>query len=347
MTRRERILAAISGEKPDRPPISFYGLDRVQNTHFWNEVLRHFAAASVHDLWSSFGIEGFMTWGWCAVSGRHEFDNRCTPRGVPIDFWGNNYSQGVHGLASIRDTHQLSRYKWPEPSEFDFSHIQRAVTEIKSHDMTVTGGHLGMGYQRHHELRGEQVFYDLLDEEFMAVYLNRMTAFNVEYLDRLLTAGRGQIDIIRADDDVGSMDRLTISPEMWKRYYKPCWAKCIEVVHSHGARLWMHSCGYVWPLLDDHIENGIDCWNPFPDYVKDNDHASLAEYRRGRLALDGGVSHFTFINGSPQEVRLETEKVLQLFAKDGGLLIGPTQALSPDMQPSNLIAFFEYMRDCR
>lgn len=63
MTRRERILAAISGEKPDRPPISFYGLDRVENTHSWNEVLRHFAAASVHDLWSSFGIESFMTWG--------------------------------------------------------------------------------------------------------------------------------------------------------------------------------------------------------------------------------------------------------------------------------------------
>ena len=43
-------------------------------------------------------------------------------------------------------------------------------------------------------------------------YMEYLTRFTLDYLEALVTAARGQIDVIRADDDLGTMDRLMISP---------------------------------------------------------------------------------------------------------------------------------------
>jgi uroporphyrinogen decarboxylase len=227
-------------------------------------------------------------------------------------------------------------------AQFDFSRIHSRAREIKAMDMVVSAGHIGLGYQMHNMLRGnEKALLDLFDEAWMAVYLERLTRFTLDYLKALLEAGRGQIEVVRADDDVGTMDRLMISPAMWRRFYKPCWKAAFDLVHAHGAKVWFHSCGYIWPLLEDLIEIGVDCWNPFPDYVKDNDHERLKAFRRGRLALDGGVSHLVLVKGTPDAVREETRRVLDTFAPDGGLLIGPSQVFTEDMPTENILAFFD------
>lgn len=113
------------------------------------------------------------------------------------------------------------------------------------------------------------------------------------------------------------------------------------IVHKYGAKVWFHSCGYIMPLMEDLIEIGVDCWNPFPSYVKDNDHSKLKEFRKGRLVLDGGVSHMTLVNGTPSQVADETKRVLDFFSSEGGLLIGPSQVLTADMPGANIIAMFD------
>jgi uroporphyrinogen decarboxylase len=75
--------------------------------------------------------------------------------------------------------------------------------------------------------------------------------------------------------------------------------------------------------------------------VKGNDHQQLKTYRKGRIALDGGISHIILVNGSAQQVADETKRVLDIFAPDGGLLIGPSQVITPDMPATNIIALFE------
>jgi len=140
---------------------------------------------------------------------------------------------------------------------------------------------------------------------------------------------------------IGTMDRLIISPAMWRKYYKPAWKKGIDLAHRYGAKIWFHSCGCIMPLLEDLIEIGIDCWNPFPEYVWGNDHKQLKQLRKGRLALDGGVSHLVLVQGTEREVVEETRRVLDLFAPDGGLLIGPSQVFTQDMPAANIIAFLE------
>lgn len=336
MSRRERIMAALEGRVPDRPPVSFDC-----RADILGPVLAHYGAADKNDLYRAAGIDGFGVWEWNAIMGRYTGAPKTAADGTPLDFWGSLYHHEC-GLDACDTIEALVAHEWPTLSDFDFSHVRARALEIKAMDMAVAAGHLGLGYQMHNNLRGnEKALLDLSDDGWMDAYVERVTAFTVGYIDALLTAGRGEIDVVRADDDLGTMDRLMISPAMWRRFYKPAWKAAFDVCHRHGAKVWFHSCGYIWPLLEDLIEIGVDCWNPFAPYVKDNDHDRLREVRRGRLALDGGVSQLILVGGTPLDARDETLRVLDTFAPDGGLLIGPSQVFTEDIPLANIVAFFD------
>ena len=337
MSRRTRILTALSLGVPDRPPIAFDS-----RPGSLDGALRYYGAKDKNDLYRVAGIDGFSVWEWNAVMGKYLGPAKAAPDGTPLDFWGNQ-SQHCYGLAACNTIDALRRHRWPTVADFDFSHVHAQALAIKAADMAVSAGHLGLGYQMHNMLRGnENALFDLFDERWMLAYMERLTGFTLEYIEALLAAGKGEIDVVRADDDIGTMDRLMISPEMWRRYYKPAWRAAFDVVHRHGAKVWFHSCGHIAPLLEDLVEIGVDCWNPFPQYVKGNDHGWLKSWRKGRLALDGGVDHpNVLVRGTPQQVNDETRRVLDAFAPDGGLLIGPSQVFTEDMRTENIVAFFE------
>lgn len=339
MNRRQRILTALNGRVPDRPPIAFDAHGNALAGAF-----RHYGAKEKNDLYTIAGIDGFSVWEWNAIMGRWTGEPKVAADGTKMDFWGNS-SQHQWGMAACNTVEELRRHPWPKAEDFDFSHVHQRALEIKAKDMTVSAGHLGLGYTMHNMLRGnENALTDVFDEPWMGLYLERITEFTCRYIDALLTAGEGEIDVVRADDDLGTMERLMISPEMWRKFHKPAWREAFAVVHRHGAKVWFHSCGHIWPLLEDLIEIGVDCWNPFPNYVKDNDHQRLKQFRKGRLVLDGGVNHFTLVRGRPQDVVDETKRVLDLFAPDGGLLIGPSQVFTEDMPTENIVAFFDTAR---
>ena len=336
MTRRTRILTALDGGMPDRPPIAFDSRPGAMHA-----VLEHYGARTKNDLYLNAGIDGFSVWEWNAVMGEYAGPVKTAADGTMLDFWGNA-SQTHFGLAYCETPSDIEKHPWPDVGQFDFSRIREQARAIKSKDMVVSAGHMGLGYQMHNMLRGnENALFDVMDDDFMQAYMARLSEFSLEYLDALLTTGAGEIDVVRADDDLGTMDRLMVSPATWRRYYKPAWQRAFDLCHRHGARVWFHCCGHIAPLLEDLVEIGVDCWNPFPPYVAGNDHVRLAQWRQGRLSLDGGVSHLVLVQGTPEDVADETNRVLDLFGPQGGLLIGPSQVVTEDMPPANVIAMFD------
>ncbi len=339
MKRRQRIITALNKGIPDRPPISF-GVGPGAEESNVLEVYRHFGAEDKNGVYLSADIDGFNVWAWNAVMGKYRF-SKTSLNGTDVDFWGNS-DQRHFGLYQCDTINDLEKHDWPRVEDFDFSHIHDKAKEIRAKDMAVAAGHLGLGFQMHVMLRGyEKAFLDVADPDYTCCFVEHVTEFTTEYIEALLEAGNGLIDVVRADDDVGNMENMMISPEMWRYFYKPAWQKAFDIVHSHGAKIWFHSCGCVMPVMDDLIEIGIDCWNPFGPNVKGNDHHQLKEYRKGKISLDGGVNHQLLVAGEPHEIVDETKKVLDLFAPDGGLLIGPAQVFTRDMPAKNIIAFLE------
>jgi uroporphyrinogen-III decarboxylase len=71
----------------------------------------------------------------------------------------------------------------------------------------------------------------------------------------------GCVDAVSFGDDWGMQDRLMIRPAMWREIFKPRYAKQFELAHSYGMDVYFHSCGYVYDIIGDWVELGVDTFN--------------------------------------------------------------------------------------
>ena len=107
MTRRERILTALAGGLPDRPPISFDGYETALQP-----VLAHYGAATIEERYLLTGIDCFSVWGWSAVMGRYTGPLGTAADGTPLDFWGGS-SQRWYALAGVDTVAAVTNNPWP------------------------------------------------------------------------------------------------------------------------------------------------------------------------------------------------------------------------------------------
>jgi len=60
-------------------------------------------------------------------------------------------------------------------------------------------------------------------------------------------------------EDWGTQDRLLVSPTMWAHAVQAFYKALVDRAHSQNLRVIMHSCGYIYDIIEDLIEVGIDC----------------------------------------------------------------------------------------
>ena len=337
MTRRERILAAIDHKAVDHPPIGFDIFEPLCGA-----VLDHFGVTDLQALYGRTGIEGFSVWDWPSVQPAYVGPPRegvdAYDRSMAYGCWGK-VSEQVYPLAG----RELEDYRWPRVEDFDFTGLAEGLRRIRAMDMTTASGHAGCGWLHHVQMRSyEHAFYDLADEAWMEAYMAHNRAFLVPYFEALFTHAQGMIDIIRADEDLGGQQNMLISPESWRRWYKPLWKEVFDLCHRNGARVWLHSCGYCRPLVEDFIEIGVDILNPLPPYVRDGDPAVMKLAYGDRLCFDGGIDQMNVLaQGTPEDVRREVRLRMSQLSPGSGWILGPSQVLSGDLPPENVIAFLE------
>jgi uroporphyrinogen decarboxylase len=188
----------------------------------------------------------------------------------------------------------------------------------------------------------EHCLLDVLDEAWMSDYLARCREFFIPYFENLFKYAGGAIDIIRADEDLGGHDRMLISPQLWRKWYKPLWKEVFSICHRNGAKIWLHSCGYCRAVVPDFIEIGADILNPIPPYVRDSDPYDMKQTFGQVLAFDGGVDQMNvLVAGTPEMVKKEVQLRLTQLAPGGGFILGPSQVLTRDIPLENLIAMFD------
>ncbi len=187
----------------------------------------------------------------------------------------------------------------------------------------------------------------------MTEYMARNRAFFIPYFESLFARAGGLIDIIRADKDLGGHDNVLISPRLWRKWYKPLWQEIFAICHRHGARVWLHSCGFCRSVVPDFIEIDADILNPIPPSVRGSDPLDMKRTFGDRLVLDGGVDQMrVLVQGTPDDVRAEVRRRIAELAPGGGCLLGPSQVITPDIPLENLVALLEeglatgQYRDC-
>jgi uroporphyrinogen decarboxylase len=169
--------------------------------------------------------------------------------------------------------------------------------------------------------------------------MDRFTDFYLDFFDRMLTAANGRIDILRTADDLGTQRGLFFSPEMFRTFIKPRLKKLVDMTHSHGVKFLFHSCGAIRPLIEDLIEIGVDILDPLQAAADGMEPQALKNAYGDRICLHGGIcTQYLLPGGTPEEVRCEVRRRLDILGRGGGFILAPCHVLQADVPTENILA---------
>jgi uroporphyrinogen-III decarboxylase len=148
--------------------------------------------------------------------------------------------------------------------------------------------------------------------------------------------------VLSLDDDVGMPSTMIISPETWRRFFKPRLASIIDAARSinPALRVLYHSDGHIEPIVGDLIEIGVNALNPLqPEHM---DAVRIRKTYGTQLALWGTVgSQTTFSFAGPEVIRREVRERIETLGR-GGLILCPAYDIDePDIPWENVASFLE------
>ncbi|MBN1917344.1 MAG: uroporphyrinogen-III decarboxylase-like protein [Verrucomicrobia bacterium] len=339
MTPRERWVAVLKREKPDRVPMDFWSTSEVLD-----RLKAHLGIAGDDELWRGLHIDRPVSVG---------------PRyaGPPIaagrDMYGieyrtvvyetGTYSEAVHHpLAACASVDEIeANYTWPTPDWFDYSAVPAQI-KGKEHRPAIGGG--SEPFLVYKDLRGDvQAFVDLIEHPDIVRYcLDKLYAFAYENTRRIYEAVPGKIVCSYVAEDLGGQEDLMYSPGQIREFFLPWMRKMIALVHDAGAYAFHHSDGAVRKILPDMIDAGIDVLNPVQWRCAGMERTALKRDFGDRLVFHGGVDNQqTLPFGTPDDVRREVLDNLHILGAGGGYILAPCHNIQPITPIENILALYE------
>jgi len=241
--------------------------------------------------------------------------------------WANVY-EGIEGQiveAPLSDWSALDTFRPPDPMTQAERGPRQSWDDVKAWaEETRKAGGVVMGftdrfYERVHFCRGFENF--MIDVAEGRVELERLIDIvlehNMKLVEKWIELGADQIAFA---DDLGMQDRMQISPQAWRKYFKPGYAMMFEAARSAEIHTWMHSDGYIVDILPDLVEIGISVMN-LQDLCNGLDN--IERHLKGTVCVDLDVDRQRITAfGTPEEIDAHILNcVATLGSPDGGLAL--------------------------
>ena len=352
MNHKERLLMTINHEEPDRVPLCAWYTPEAEKT-----VLRHL------------GVESDQTETYKAAGGPlpilmdHDFliswVGPCTgyylnPAEEYTDEWGIGwkwFKYGAGGSYTEMVRHPLEDIV--DPSEFSmpdftledrYGGARRLVAQY-GNEYGIMGGCACTLFELAWYLRGmEKVLTDMVtNKDFMNAYLDKLLAWIDEAGTRMVGLG---VDIIWIGDDFGMQEEMLISPQLFREFFKPRYARLFAKWKALNPRVKIafHSDGNIYPIIGDLIEIGLHILNPVQP--KSMDPAKLKREFGKHLSFWGTIDIQEVLPfGTPQDVAREVKLRVRTVGKGGGLIIAPAHNIQPEVPLENILAFYATAKD--
>lgn len=355
MKHRDRVLFSLSHEEPDRCPM------QISFTPEFASRLRKDLGLTDEDLHNPHGggntyaleraIDEDMILTSVGWANSYYATERYSKDGVSYtDEWGigwkniayetrfgkGHYTEIVsHPLA---DDEAIDLYQPPDPYRPElYTEAERVIREFKD-EYWIVGVTVTTIFETAWALRGYET--TLMDFHTNPDIIEQLFDFPFNYhlsaAKKLVELG---VDMIWIGDDVGSQDRMLISPGTWRRFLKPRMAKMISALKEKNPsiKIAYHSDGNILPIIPDLIEIGLDVLNPIQP--RSMDPAKIKKEYGDRLCFWGSIDEqYSLPFGTPKEVEQEVKARLRTLGKDGGLILGPTHHVQLDTPLENFWA---------
>jgi uroporphyrinogen decarboxylase len=271
---------------------------------------------------------------------------RVTQR-VPVAHGWEDYREvSISPLACATTVAEVQAYaRWPSPDWFDYSEISDQCEAIRQGGRVAVfvGDRLNRVAQLKPAMyiRGvEQILLDMaLSAELAHAVIGRIRAFCAVYLQRILEAARGKLDIVLTGDDFGAQQGPLVSPRMWVDYLGEGFAQFVSLAHQAGVLVAHHTCGSVRRIVPLMVERGLDILQSLqPDAADMSAEALKSEFGHS-LAFHGGISiQRTLPLGCVDDIRREVADRVSTLGRGGGYIACTAHNIQADTPPDNAIA---------
>jgi uroporphyrinogen decarboxylase len=325
VTSRERVLAALRLEKPDRVPYVEIGVDPAVADQLLGRPGRREAPVMIEQNERSVEDEKALARVMCK-------DNIIYILRAPIfaDRLAGKDNRLFYGEGWIRSRADLAKVVLPDPKSDELyrelEEFCAAKGEFALFLVTRAGffpALLSMGMERFfialHEDRG-------FVEELMDIYTEWTTAV-AERVCRM------DIDVFVSTDDFAWKQGPMISPSLFRELVLPRFRRVAQQV----TRPWiLHSDGNVTPLIDDLLSLGLAGLHPIEPEAMD-----IREVKRrwgDRVCLVGNVSLVTLGRGTPEQVEAEARALLRDLGPEGGYMLSSANSIASYIPVENVRA---------
>lgn len=373
MNSRERVIAALQHQKPDRVPIDL-GATVVSSIAIstYEALRRHLGLAAMpvrvlefvqqiavvdEDVMDRFGVDVIPVFANPSSTPAVVHKGPDGTMSFRDDFGavlrqppGCHYFDWQEFPLSEPSVEALAAMPWPDPSDpARYAGLKEAVQALRSRTDKALFGMAPCGHDLFNQLfrvRGmENGLMDLLAErDFAEAFLDRLCDTICAAQRRFLTEVGPWLDVHFAADDLAGQNGPLIGPDLYRQLVKPRQARILSTIRNHTpAKIFYHTCGAVTPFLDDLIEIGVDIINPVQVSAAGMDTSALKKRYGSRLSFWGGGCDTQRIlpYGTPQEVRSEVRRRLQDLAPGGGFVFNPVHNIQPNVPPENVVEMFD------
>jgi uroporphyrinogen decarboxylase len=312
MTSRERVIAALTFNHPDRAPRDLWALPYV--SLFRKDELDALLEKYPMDIGSSQRSPG---------QGDTEAQ-RTAQVGTYTDEWGSVWHVAEPGVIgevkgpAIPEWSALAAFQppWHLVRNRDLSQVNRACD---ASDKFMLSDVTARPFERLQFLRGTQNLF--IDLAYGTVELRQLLEMVHEfYLEDIRGWCATGVDAVSMMDDWGTNTALLINPETWCTLFKPLYKEYCDLVHAAGKFAFFHTDGHTAAIYGDLIEVGFDAINS-QLFVMDIEE--LARKYKGKVTFWGEIDRQHALPfGTPGDVRAAVMRVRRALDDGTGGVIG-------------------------
>jgi uroporphyrinogen decarboxylase len=251
--------------------------------------------------------------------------------------------------------HLLPQINWNEYTKILRGYLNRQIENVGEFSVVADRNTAGLT-ENSLRIRGyENWFMDtIIDTKGVETLLDRIVEDKIRYWDAVIdwaieTGNKNKIQVVAECDDLGSQSSTIISPETLREMVIPK----LKTIFTHVKRrlphvkIFMHSCGAIREIIPDLIEAGMDILNPVQFTASGMDLKELKRDFGDVLTFwGGGVDTQSTLNrGNPSQVADEVKRIIDILAPGGGFVFAPVHNIQDDVPPENFWAMWDTLQE--
>ena len=256
-------------------------------------------------------------------------------------------------MKNSKSSEDIENFKWHFFTDEYLKQIEKKAKHLfEETNYAIMGGFGGNILELGQAYRGwDQFMIDLaIEQNFAAELMDKMVEVHLKNLEGYLQAVGKYIQIIQMGDDLGTQNAPQISPDMYREMIKPRHKKIYQYVKENSDLfLFLHSCGSVYDLIPDLIDDGVEILNPVQTSAKKMEPQILKKEFGDKLTFWGGGVDTQYIlpKGTPEQIIEDVSEQLKIFAPGGGFVFAPIHNIQANILPENIVTLYDTVKATR